>query len=108
MINKTIKLFLVPGIIALFSVTSCVGEKEKEVARTEVKAEIKINPAHGLAGHRCDIPVGIPLQPKQPKKNDKIGPNTVSPIQINQVPTVNPPHGEPGHDCGIPVGSPLG
>ena len=60
----------------------------------------KLNPAHGQPDHRCDIPVGAPLDSK--------------PVQTNTQPTVqatapgmNPPHGQPNHRCDIAVGAPL-
>jgi hypothetical protein len=78
-----------------------------------------LNPAHGLASHRCDLPVGAPLTG---------GSGTTAPIQaspninMNQVPgqvpqqpasaapsgiKVNPAHGQPGHRCDLQVGAPL-
>lgn len=74
-----------------------------------------LNPAHGAPGHRCDIPVGSPL-------NSPAGANPPSPAPSNPAPFVmnpqtlppannnvrlNPAHGAPGHDCSIPVGQPL-
>jgi len=93
-----------------------------------------INPAHGQPGHRCDIPVGQPLnskpaaqsaQPISPASQNitvngnnsiQIDPNSVSPgkimmdkdgKQVKTAPGMNPPHGEPGHRCDIQVGQPL-
>jgi hypothetical protein len=96
----------------------------------------KLNPPHGEPGHRCEIPVGAPLD-SPPTGNDanKISTNinntptgnTTTPTFTMQAPTtpapattgsgqpaktltapgMNPPHGEPGHDCAIPVGQPL-
>lgn len=89
-----------------------------------------MNPPHGQPGHRCDIPVGQPLnssaaQPANssaqnmsvsPNGSVQIDPNAVSPGKIaidnngKQVKTasgMNPPHGQPGHRCDIPVGQPL-
>jgi len=84
------------------------------------------NPPHGQPGHRCDIPVGQPLNvsptaiqtaPGQnPNNAIKIDANSVSPGKVvinnntNQVktpPGMNPPHGQPGHRCDIPVGQSL-
>ncbi|PIF43512.1 hypothetical protein CLU96_0421 [Chryseobacterium sp. 52] len=83
------------------------------------------NPAHGQPGHRCDIPVGQPLNgapapqtaPGQnPNNAIKIDPNSMSPgkvmidnngKQVKTAPGMNPPHGQPGHRCDIPVGQPL-
>ena len=77
-----------------------------------------LNPAHGQPGHKCEIPVGAPLNS---------APTTAKPANQNQVittsaPTVtstasttpvkvaaglNPSHGQPGHRCVIAVGAPL-
>jgi len=85
-----------------------------------------INPAHGQPGHRCDIPVGQPLNSKPaptaqnaPVNNVpnavQIDPNTLpagqfvvpDKKQVKTAPGMNPPHGEAGHRCDIPVGQPL-
>ncbi|HUS00709.1 MAG TPA: hypothetical protein VMY77_03235 [Chitinophagaceae bacterium] len=67
-----------------------------------------MNPEHGKPGHRCDIPIGAPLNSKpvttaanQNQPIDLTAKKTVTP------PGMNPPHGEPGHRCDIAVGSPL-
>jgi hypothetical protein len=72
-----------------------------------------MNPPHGQPNHRCDIPVGAPLNSKptqaanvQPMKinmptTTMTAPNTVTP------PGMNPPHGQPNHRCDIAVGAPL-
>jgi hypothetical protein len=72
-----------------------------------------MNPSHGQPGHRCDIPVGAPL-------NSPVATTNPSTTQATSKPTVtvipsatstpkgmNPPHGQAGHRCDIPVGSPL-
>ncbi len=77
-----------------------------------------MNPEHGKPGHRCDIPVGAPLN--TPPPNPTVTSNTTAPTAptINTSPTMvqpatttapgmNPAHGQPGHRCDIPVGSPL-
>lgn len=88
-----------------------------------------MNPPHGQPGHRCDIPVGQPLNSKPAAATPavqninasgnnivQIDPNAVSPgkialdnngKQIKTAPGMNPPHGQPGHRCDIPVGQPL-
>ncbi|MDN3695309.1 hypothetical protein QWZ06_25275 [Chryseobacterium tructae] len=86
-----------------------------------------MNPPHGQPGHRCDIPVGQPLngQPSATPASQNINvgannsiqidPNSVSPSKIadnnakpvKTAPGMNPPHGQPGHRCDIPVGQPL-
>lgn len=84
------------------------------------------NPPHGQPGHRCDIPVGQPLNSSPApvtqnittggKSTVNIDPNAVSPgniaidnngKQVKTAPGMNPPHGQPGHRCDIPVGQPL-
>lgn len=80
-------------------------------------SSVKLNPAHGMPGHRCDISVGAPLdsKPSQPATNTAV--NTSStPTQVTPPPVVlpqattkglNPAHGQPGHRCDIAVGAPL-
>lgn len=78
-----------------------------------------LNPAHGLAGHRCDLPVGAPLTggagttaPIQASPNININ---QAPQQVPQQPAsaapsglkINPAHGQPGHRCDLQVGAPL-
>lgn len=71
-----------------------------------------MNPAHGLAGHRCDIPVGAPLNSPAPQQASTAMPNqapaaTPANATATTAPGMNPPHGQVGHLCEIPVGSPL-
>lgn len=91
-----------------------------------------MNPAHGEPNHRCDIPVGAPLNspPGQqtpsaaaPQMSPSITPSpstqpavvatpsAAPPVEqsapVVTLPGMNPPHGEPGHDCSIKVGEPL-
>lgn len=91
-------------------------ETSETTAETTAEAaggeEVKVNPAHGLPGHRCDLPVGAPLTASAGSTLNSTSTNqapstSVSPIRVDQTPKVNPPHGEPGHDCAVPVGSPL-
>lgn len=97
-----------------------------------VAAAAGMNPPHGQPGHRCEIPVGQPLNgggtpttAAQPATQNmtvngnnsvQIDPNSVSPgkimidqngKQVKTAPGMNPPHGEPGHRCDIPVGQAL-
>ncbi|MFD2907596.1 hypothetical protein ACFSX9_02495 [Flavobacterium ardleyense] len=92
-----------------------------------------INPAHGQPGHRCEIPVGAPLNtaPKDVGLS-KSTTNTTQPTTTNVQPNapqlgatnpngnmnatssqvitpagMNPPHGQEGHSCSIAVGAPL-
>lgn len=80
-----------------------------------------MNPPHGQAGHRCDIPVGAPLNspapPAQPNSKVATTPQmTVTPTTsatATTTPTtptpegMNPPHGQEGHRCDIAVGAAL-
>jgi len=88
-------------------------------------ATVMLNPAHGQPFHRCDIPVGSPLNaaPANPapvinrtgtaptlenaeRLNNTTVPTTPTVSNAN-APKLNPPHGQPFHRCEIPVGSPL-
>jgi hypothetical protein len=81
-------------------------------ATSSVKKAVKLNPAHGQPGHRCDIAVGDPL-PESPihtsALQSSISPNI--PVQASPDTTnsgrFNPQHGMPGHRCDIAVGAPL-
>ena len=74
-----------------------------------------MNPPHGQPNHRCDIPVGAPLNSppgktaEPPAANPSVTQQNV-PVQTTAVqtaPGMNPPHGQPNHRCDIPVGAPL-
>jgi hypothetical protein len=62
----------------------------------------RLNPKHGDPGHRCDLPVGAPLNGSTANS---------APIMSTQQPAasqrLNPKHGDPGHRCDLPVGAPL-
>jgi hypothetical protein len=84
-----------------------------------------LNPAHGLAGHRCDLPVGAPLSasattqspqslPANPAATQGI--SVAQPVQAQSTQQasaapaglkINPAHGQPGHRCDIAVGASL-
>ncbi len=73
-----------------------------------------MNPPHGEPGHRCDIPVGQPLNSKpapsqQPAQavaqNTPV--QTPTPAPTGPKPAANPPHGEPWHNCAVKVGEAL-
>ena len=112
--------FLFAGLL-FFSLSACGDEEknpERGTAETEAAAAegvdeeaIKVNPAHGLPGHRCDLPVGAPLTnaatTPDPTPTAQLPSTSVSPIRVDQTPDVNPPHGEPGHRCDLPVGAEL-
>lgn len=83
----------------------------------------KLNPAHGLPGHRCDLAVGAPLPAGSGAAAPAQAPQTIdmnqgprqpvsaSPSATPNAPAsgvkINPAHGMPGHRCDIQVGAPL-
>ena len=101
----------------------------------DTKTAAGMNPAHGQPGHRCDIPVGAPLNSPpgqgagqtsaptaQPSQGGFLGGgNAQAPAQQaapqQQMPPQqtapgmkgkpNPAHGQPGHRCDVSVGQPL-
>ena len=107
--------------VCAFSLTSCKDEGKTETAPAQTEAQTSntsgttasVNPAHGQPGHRCDIPVGAPLDQAAAVNNtqqQQTTSSTVSPVRVNAssaTPTKNPPHGQPGHDCSVPVGADL-
>lgn len=119
MILKKFNLIILA--FGLILMTSCKDEEKTaeatppatEAGTTANETEPKLNPAHGLPGHRCELPVGAPLDGSNPATTQNPTPiselpsTSVSPVRVDQTPTVNPPHGEPGHDCAVPVGAPL-
>lgn len=76
-----------------------------------------MNPPHGQPGHRCEIPVGAPLNTPAPVQTQGSAPSLIPQNNMLQAPQpqqnmvtapgMNPPHGQPGHLCEIPVGAPL-
>ncbi|MCC8359655.1 hypothetical protein [Salinimicrobium sediminilitoris] len=119
---KNLKLNYIIVVLGLILMVSCKDEEKtaeatpQETTETTSKAEgteeVQVNPAHGLPGHRCDLPVGAPLNASagstpNPTPTSQLPSTSVSPIRVDQTPSVNPAHGEPGHDCSIPVGAPL-
>lgn len=96
-------------------------------------SDVKLNPPHGEPGHKCEIPVGAPLdsEPGSYVEPDlSITPQMSQPMQGSQpdftmqpidqpqydqnlspaemlAQGLNPPHGEAGHKCEIPVGAKL-
>lgn len=88
----------------------------KQVNNTNKTAKTApgMNPPHGEPGHRCDIPVGQPLNSKPAstsKPAQTIAQNTPTPAPTpaptGPKPELNPAHGEPWHDCAKKVGEPL-
>ena len=120
--------------ISLVSDTVQASETPKETAVVNTAATPpELNPPHGQPFHRCDIPVGSPLNSVAPAKTAQTKPatpvnrtgmaptlenaarlnnartnNTAAPIVANGTPPkLNPPHGQPFHRCDIPVGNAL-
>ncbi|RRA95273.1 hypothetical protein EG242_06530 [Paenimyroides viscosum] len=111
------------------------GHDHDHGATTEAtEVAVGMNPAHGQPGHRCDIPVGAPLnsppgqgagqtaapaaQPSQggflgggdaqaqaPAQQQAAAPKQETAPGMKGKP--NPAHGQPGHRCDISVGQPL-
>lgn len=105
-------------------------------ANTAAVPETKpgMNPPHGQPGHRCDLPVGAPLNGSAPAakqattnqtnktftvspagnatvtkiENSEIQTEAPKPVAQTTLPGMegkpNPAHGETGHRCDIPVG----
>lgn len=88
--------------------TATQTQTQTQTVAAPVKVAKGMNPSHGQPGHRCDIPVGAPL-------NSPIAANsTTSQVVSNSSQSVittakgmNPPHGQPRHRCDIAVGAPL-
>ena len=72
---------------------------------------VAMNPAHGQPGHRCEIPVGAPLdsKPAPVKTNTNTSDVFLDDSNSTTLPkgTLNPAHGQPGHRCDVQVGKPL-
>jgi|SRR5690606_10020234 len=90
-----------------------------------------MNPPHGEPGHRCDIPVGAPLNSPPAQTNQQTAApaanqggflgsgnaQSAAPAQQQAAPAQqtapgmqgkpNPAHGQPGHRCDVQVGQPL-
>ena len=64
-----------------------------------------LNPAHGVTGHRCDLPVGAPLNTASGTISPGQTPQPVAPAPAGV--KLNPAHGMPGHRCDLQVGAPL-
>ena len=109
------------------TVTAPAAQGQPGTAQPQQAVAKGMNPAHGQPGHRCDIPVGAPLNsaPKTPaaKSGQAVtinqtpaatgqGTATAAPALLQApaqetAPGMNPPHGQPGHRCDVPVGQPL-
>jgi len=157
--DKTqMKKLTIIALVAAFGFVSCKdSNKESNAATTETSTPVAsteshdghdhnhdhaghnhggnevaqgMNPPHGEPGHRCDIPVGAPLnsEPTQPAMNASpassggqgfLGGDAQATSsqpaggqsQFTTAPGMqgkpNPAHGQPGHRCDIQVGDPL-
>jgi hypothetical protein len=89
---------------------------ENQTTNSTSSSNVKLNPEHGQPGHRCEIPVGSPLNsdpiPTNNVSNNNIDINstkTSAPVNLSKIDNsaLNPEHGKPGHRCDIAVGAPL-
>jgi hypothetical protein len=98
---------------------------QNQAIATPVPVAKGMNPAHGQPLHRCDIPVGAPLNsPVATAKNTPVTQQIISqqsqsvatdptntvttPVVTTPTPEgMNPPHGQTNHRCDIAVGAPL-
>lgn len=118
-----LKIISVAVLAMGMSLTSCKDDKDPEATTTQTNVQTNentgttaaLNPAHGQPGHRCEIPVGAPLDQapattlQQQQTTTPVSSNA-SPVRLNTsiaTPLKNPPHGQPGHDCAVPVGADL-
>jgi len=132
------KISLLMTVFAMVLFISCKDEKTNRPAASDSTTEsvqnkadqtgangnVALNPPHGQPGHRCEIPVGAPLDGSggnntpviqaQPQSNQSPVIKNTGSVPVNGANTntgttgnVNPPHGQPGHKCEIPVGAPL-
>ena len=103
------------------------------VAANTPREKPALNPAHGEPYHRCEIPVGAPIDsapqqnaapqvpsPQMQTSTTNFNTNPISPSMSGPVatpvsepqatgpkPALNPAHGEPHHRCDLQVGAPL-
>lgn len=129
------KISLLMSVFAMVLFVSCKDDKksssssdastetvQNKADQTGSNGNVALNPPHGQPGHRCEIPVGAPLDGSggdntpviqaQPQSNQSPVIKTTGNVPVNGASTttsgnVNPPHGQPGHRCEIPVGAPL-
>lgn len=89
--------------------TETSNQKNTPAAKASVPSGDDPNPSHGQPGHRCDIPVGAPLNSKAKTRQVQKKTATGNPIKSSNTNSgkVNPPHGQPGHRCDVPVGASL-
>lgn len=110
-----------------------IGQPQVQPAQTQQTQQANpaqtapgMNPPHGQPGHKCEIPVGAPLNSQPTTNQPQVTPQTAPQI-VNQKPAeqpqmkinsntgsatisgakMNPPHGQDGHRCDVAVGAPL-
>ncbi|CAA7385929.1 hypothetical protein [Chryseobacterium fistulae] len=90
------------------------GKLNLDKSGKPIKVAPGMNPPHGELGHRCDIPVGQPLNSKPAQVAQSAqNPHALQPqvaeqsIAMGEKPKLNPAHGQPWHNCAIKVGEAL-
>ncbi|HLO81383.1 MAG TPA: hypothetical protein VK166_10510 [Chitinophagaceae bacterium] len=143
------RIALIASTIAIYTLVSCGSQDDVDISGTPESSAltttpalgteastttpgtvatptpaVKLNPAHGQPGHRCDISVGAPLDGSSAPAAATTTSLTSSPRQASSVNIplnlkgltalgqpggagLNPAHGKPGHRCDIAVGAPL-
>lgn len=113
-----------PNDSALVVPDATSSSAEPSAATQSITAKPALNPEHGQPYHRCDIPVGAPINSAPPAaagspvvtqnapKTNNFNTSPMAPAQNSGTvagpkPAVNPPHGEPHHRCDLQVGAPL-
>lgn len=104
-----------------------IQQQTQQTTQPQTQTAPGMNPPHGQPGHRCEIPVGAPLNSKsvnqkQPQATTQVVSQKVEekPVMkinsgngsttiegVTTLPGMNPPHGQEGHRCDIAVGAPL-
>ncbi|QOW11194.1 hypothetical protein Q73A0000_12925 [Kaistella flava (ex Peng et al. 2021)] len=108
--------------------TSDIEEVAAAVAANNQSEKPTLNPEHGQPYHRCEIPVGAPIDSAPPQNaapqvmqqqnlsSNNFNTNPISPSAApspeqaqatGPKPANNPAHGEPHHRCDLEVGAPL-
>lgn len=105
-----------------------VSQDAKAIAANSTGEKPALNPEHGQPYHRCEIPVGAPIDsappqsaapqvmPQQNATSNNFNTSPISPSVSSSPapmqasgpkPANNPAHGEPHHRCDLQVGAPL-
>ena len=102
-VAKPASTFRVPLILPALNTTTLPAITNT----TTIQPASGLNPKHGMPGHRCDIPVGQPLNSKPASTATSTTAVTSSTNTATVATGLNPKHGMPGHRCDIAVGQPL-